>query len=42
MELNDSEFEELIAFLHALTDRERMDLRDDVPKSVPSELTLGD
>jgi cytochrome c peroxidase len=40
--LNDKEFKELMAFLHALTDPTHVDLRHTVPKSVPSGLTLAD
>lgn len=40
--LNDKEFKELMAFLHALTDPKSVDLRHTVPKSVPSGLTLAD
>lgn len=32
----------LLAFLHALTDTGSLNLRNDVPKSVPSNLPLGD
>ncbi len=36
------EFEDLIAFLHALTDRDSLDLRRDAPASVPSGLPIFD
>lgn len=38
--LEDDEVSALIAFLHALTDKNNIDLRRDVPKSVPSGLTI--
>ena len=38
--LTDPEVDALIAFLHALTDKSNIDLRSDVPQSVPSELTI--
>jgi cytochrome c peroxidase len=41
-ELNDRQFGNLIAFLHALTDTSCIDLRRDVPKSVPSGLSLAE
>ncbi|OOZ37916.1 cytochrome-c peroxidase [Solemya elarraichensis gill symbiont] len=40
--LNPTEFDQLIAFLHALTDKGDIDLRSDVPRSVPSGLTLAE
>jgi cytochrome c peroxidase len=40
--LNDKEFNDLMAFLHALTDPKSVDTRHTVPKSVPSGLTLAD
>ena len=40
--LRESEIEALIAFLHALTDPSMLDLRRDVPISVPSGLSLAD
>ena len=41
-EMNDRQFGDLIAFLHALTDTSCIDLRMDVPKSVPSGLSLAE
>jgi cytochrome c peroxidase len=38
--LTDAEVGELVAFLHALTDKSTLDLRRGVPKSVPSGLTI--
>ncbi len=38
--LSDQEVADLLAFLRALTDPDRIDLRHDVPRSVPSGLTL--
>ncbi len=40
--LTDSEFNELMAFLQALTDPASVDLRQDVPKTVPSGLPVFD
>ncbi|MGD8977836.1 MAG: cytochrome c peroxidase [Gammaproteobacteria bacterium] len=40
--LTDREVDDLIAFLHALTDRSSMDLRRDVPPAVPSGLPLAE
>ncbi|MDO8343621.1 MAG: cytochrome c peroxidase [Cellvibrio sp.] len=40
--LNEKEFDDLMAFMFALTDPEHLDLRHTVPKSVPSGLTLAD
>lgn len=40
--LSDSEFSALMSFLHALTDPAALDMRKDVPKSVPSGLTLAE
>ncbi|RLA50249.1 MAG: hypothetical protein DRQ65_09210 [Gammaproteobacteria bacterium] len=40
--LDDREIEELLAFLHALTDKSDIDLRSDVPAAVPSGLTLAE
>ena len=40
--LNEGEIQQLIAFLHALTDKSTIDLRSDVPQSVPSGALLGD
>lgn len=42
LSLKDDDFDALIAFLHALTDKRNIDLRSDVPKSVPSGLTLAE
>jgi cytochrome c peroxidase len=38
--LSDQEFNNLISFLHCLTDPASMDLRRDVPPVVPSGLPL--
>lgn len=40
--LTDKEFNDLIEFLHALTDPASLDLRDTVPNRVPSGLPLAD
>jgi len=40
--LNDREIDQLTDFLHALTDPAMLDLRGDVPASVPSGLPLAD
>lgn len=40
--LKPGEFEYLIAFLHALTDPAALNLRNDVPARVPSNLSLSD
>lgn len=40
--LSDDEFNDLMAFMYALTDPEHLDLRHTVPKSVPSGHTLAD
>ncbi len=40
--LTDSEVDDLIEFLHALTDRGTLDLRHFVPPSVPSGLPVAD
>jgi len=40
--LSEREIGYLLDFLHALTDPEMLDLRGDVPRSLPSGLTLGD
>ncbi|MCA9423222.1 MAG: hypothetical protein KC592_19540 [Nitrospira sp.] len=40
--LRKKQVDSLLAFLHALTDTASLDLRHDVPKSVPSNLPLGD
>lgn len=42
VKLTDGEVELLVSFLHALTDTGSIDLRADVPKSVPSGLTLAE
>jgi cytochrome c peroxidase len=42
LDLDDAEVAELVAFLHALTDKRMLDLRSDVPASVPSGLTLAE
>ena len=41
-DLGDREIGQLIDFLHALTDPSTLDLRGDVPRSVPSGIPLGD
>lgn len=38
--LSDTAVGQLVAFLHTLTDKSNIDLRRDVPKSVPSSLTI--
>jgi len=40
--LSRKNFDYLMVFLHSLTDSNSMDLRHDVPKSVPSSLSLAD
>jgi cytochrome c peroxidase len=40
--LSDKEVDQLVAFLHTLTDKSSIDLRSDVPRSVPSGLTLAE
>ena len=40
--LTDSEVEDVLAFLHALTDRRSVVLRKDVPERVPSGLSLAE
>ena len=40
--LSDRQFSDLIEFLHALTDRKAIDLRTDMPDSVPSGLSLAE
>ena len=40
--LSDRDIGYLIEFLHALTDPGMLDLRDDVPTSVPSGLPLAE
>lgn len=42
VDLKDKEFGYLMDFLYALTDRESLDLRDTVPKSLPSGLPLAE
>jgi cytochrome c peroxidase len=42
VELSDKQFRNLMAFLHALTDPNSLDLRKTVPKKVPSKLRLYD
>lgn len=42
VDLNSQQVRELEAFLHALTDTEMLDLRRDVPTSVPSGLSIFD
>lgn len=42
VQLTDPEVEQLLSFLHALTDPGSIDLRNDVPASVPSGLTLAE
>jgi cytochrome c peroxidase len=42
VDLTDREIERLMDFLHALTDPSSIDLRADVPKRVPSGLTLAE
>ena len=40
--LNERSFDDLMAFLHALTDTDSLDIRHTMPISVPSELPLAD
>jgi cytochrome c peroxidase len=40
--ISEPEIDELMAFLHALTDPASIDLRDTVPMTVPSDLPVGD
>ena len=40
--LSEREIQQLIDFLHALTDPAMLDMRGDVPKSLPSGLPLGE
>ena len=40
--LKEREIRQLIDFLHALTDPAMLDMRGDVPKSLPSGMPLGD
>jgi cytochrome c peroxidase len=42
VQLTDREFRDLIAFLHALTDPSSIDLRSDIPGSLPSGTTLAE
>lgn len=42
IQLNEKQFDDLIEFLHALTDRDAIDLRDAVPARVPSGLPLAE
>jgi cytochrome c peroxidase len=42
IDLTEKEIDRLIEFLHALTDPASLDLRSDVPKSVPSGLPLAE
>ena len=42
VDLKEREIRQLIDFLHALTDPAMLDLRGDVPRSLPSGLPLGD
>lgn len=42
VDLTDTEVERLLDFMHALTDRSQVDLRDDVPAEVPSGLPIFD
>jgi len=42
VELRESDIRALIEFLHALTDTSALDLRSDVPASVPSGLSVAD
>ncbi len=42
IKLNEREIRQLIDFLHALTDPAMLDMRGDVPKSLPSGLPLGE
>jgi len=42
MALTDAEVGDLLAFLHALTDANLIDLRRDVPRQLPSGLTLAE
>jgi cytochrome c peroxidase len=42
MRLKRSEIDSLMDFLHALTDRNSLDIRDATPSSVPSGLPLYD
>lgn len=42
VQLTDKEIEQLLSFLRALTDPGNIDLREDVPMSVPSGLSIAD
>ena len=42
IDLTAQEFEDLIAFLHALTDPSSVNLLDDIPDRVPSGLPVAD
>jgi hypothetical protein len=42
VELSDGEFDDLMAFLRALTAPEARDLQQDIPPSVPSGLAVED
>ena len=42
VDLSETEIGQLVDFLHALTDPTMLDMRDDVPRSVPSGLPLAD
>ena len=42
VELSETELEQLIAFLHALTDYNSIEIREDVPDAVPSGLVVFD
>jgi len=41
-ELNDAEVADIVAFLHALTDKRSLDMRRTVPQRVPSGLPIAD
>jgi len=42
VQLSEKQFSDLVEFLHALTDRDSIDLRSDTPESVPSGLSLAE
>lgn len=42
IDLEDNQVADLVAFLHALTDKSNIDLRRDVPKYAPSEIPLAE
>jgi cytochrome c peroxidase len=42
MNYSDQDVDRIIDFLHALTDPASIDLRNDMPESVPSGLTLAE